>query len=343
MIVLISSELDQATNDIVDWLQMSKHPFVRLNEEDRLNIERFSIRPYELTIRAENLGMELNLTSIGAVWYRRGALLFNIDLVPLESGVDEVLRARINEYLIDENRTLVDAIYDAFFARRSLNSIDDARVNKLIILNRAHRCGLRIPDTLVASSVQQISAFRKKHGRIICKPLHIGLRNPVGDWQFASFTEEVTTEDLISDEAAIRPSFLQELIVKELDLRIFYIRGCCYASAIFSQSSQNTSIDFRDYDGEMPNRTPPFQLPSLVSQKIHTLMKDLDIECGSIDMVLSTTGEYVFLEVNPVGQFGQVSYPCNYYLERTISNTLIHDDKERLGVRTAKNKDMASN
>lgn len=51
-------------------------------------------------------------------------------------------------------------------------------------------------------------------------------------------------------------------------------------------------------------------------------MADLDLNCGSIDMILGNDGLYYFLEVNPVGQFGMVSGPCNYYLERKIANFL---------------------
>jgi hypothetical protein len=43
---------------------------------------------------------------------------------------------------------------------------------------------------------------------------------------------------------------------------------------------------------------------------------------GSLDVVLTTQYEYVFLEVNPIGQFEQVSVPCNYNLFKTIAEIL---------------------
>jgi D-alanine-D-alanine ligase-like ATP-grasp enzyme len=51
-------------------------------------------------------------------------------------------------------------------------------------------------------------------------------------------------------------------------------------------------------------------------------MNKLDLNCGSIDMIVTPKNEYVFLEVNPVGQFGMVSYPCNYNLEKKIAEYL---------------------
>lgn len=56
-------------------------------------------------------------------------------------------------------------------------------------------------------------------------------------------------------------------------------------------------------------------------------MQKLTIKCGSIDMVVNTKNEFVFLEVNPFGQFQQVSFPCNYYLELKVAENLTKYDK----------------
>jgi D-alanine-D-alanine ligase-like ATP-grasp enzyme len=53
--------------------------------------------------------------------------------------------------------------------------------------------------------------------------------------------------------------------------------------------------------------------------KLKKLMKELQLVSGSFDIIVTKTGEYIFLEVNPIGQFSQVSIPCNYYLEKRIA------------------------
>ena len=97
--------------------------------------------------------------------------------------------------------------------------------------------------------------------------------------------------------------------------------------AIFSQKDKQTEVDFRNYNWDVPNRTVPYKLPDEVKNKIVLFMKEFDIETGSIDMIKSKKGDYVFLEVNPIGQFGMTSYPCNYYLEKKISEQLIEKDR----------------
>jgi len=37
-----------------------------------------------------------------------------------------------------------------------------------------------------------------------------------------------------------------------------------------------------------------------------------------LDLIYSKENEYAFLEINPVGQFGMVSYLCNYHLRQFI-------------------------
>ena len=83
-------------------------------------------------------------------------------------------------------------------------------------------------------------------------------------------------------------------------------------------------MDFRHYDFDIPNRSVPFQLPHLIEKKIHKLFKALGLNTGSVDLIKSQKGEFVFLEINPMGQFGMVSYPCNYQLEKKVFEFMIH-------------------
>jgi glutathione synthase/RimK-type ligase-like ATP-grasp enzyme len=55
-------------------------------------------------------------------------------------------------------------------------------------------------------------------------------------------------------------------------------------------------------------------------------MADLGLETGSIDLIRTPDGRTVFLEINPVGQFGMISHPCNYNLERVVAEHLIERD-----------------
>lgn len=98
--------------------------------------------------------------------------------------------------------------------------------------------------------------------------------------------------------------------------------------AIFSQSDSRTSVDFRHYRPDKPNRRVPFDLPIDLENKLKQLMSIMNLESGSIDLICDNSNRYVFLEVNPVGQFGMISDPCNYYLEKKIAEYLVQKKYE---------------
>ena len=85
--------------------------------------------------------------------------------------------------------------------------------------------------------------------------------------------------------------------------------------AIFSQQSAQTATDFRVYDTVNRNRNIPYQLPKEIERQLKKLMTRLQLKEGSIDLIKTKDNKIVFLEVNPSGQFGMVSRPCNYHLE----------------------------
>jgi hypothetical protein len=44
-------------------------------------------------------------------------------------------------------------------------------------------------------------------------------------------------------------------------------------------------------------------MPAKTDQKIHLLMKRLGLLYGAVDLRLTPEGEYVFLEINPAGEW----------------------------------------
>lgn len=56
-------------------------------------------------------------------------------------------------------------------------------------------------------------------------------------------------------------------------------------------------------------------------------MNSLNLNTGSIDLIVDTQDNYYFLEINPVGQFGMVSQPCNYYLEKKVAEYLVQNNE----------------
>ena len=161
---------------------------------------------------------------------------------------------------------------------------------------------------------------------LITKPYHEVVYPIYNDRPFQNYTSSVK-DDLILDlrEEEIFPTLVQEKIEKLFEIRSFFLKGKFFSMAIFSQASLQTQLDFRDYDIEKPNRTIPFQIPPKIEKKLARLFKSLNLNSGSVDMIYTEGNQFKFLEINPVGQFGMVSFPCNYYLEELLTQELIHE------------------
>jgi ATP-GRASP peptide maturase of grasp-with-spasm system len=327
MILIISSEDDKTTTSIQRWLLYLGARYVRINDSTKVRVKKFVLNDQRQEVElilddAFHKNQVISLNDIKAVWYRRGHI--NIDMTNYENPEFSVAsNKKANEYLYNEKKIVSKAIIDILKEKQSVNSEFDTEINKLIALKEARKNGLSIPATLISGSLRELNRFLTNEQNVITKAVNeSGFRTP--EFEISGGTEIITDTGFVQDpEAFIFPSQMQENLDKAFELRIFFIFQEYYATAIFSQSNKKTKTEFRNYDFKKPNRVVAYSLPTEIKEKLIKTMRHLNLNCGSIDMVVTKNGRYVFLEVNPVGQFEQVSYPCNYLLERRIAQVLI--------------------
>lgn len=327
MIVIFSDHTDQSTNEIIDWLHHFKAPFIRVNEDSFID-------SYSMLVSNSDTSYTLTAGSAGGwaggntnVWYRRGGFKLTPQRITALDGFTSYEKKSLQAQLDLEVECATEAIGSVVFSG-SINSPFENQLNKINVLRVAVECGLSIPETLITNERKEVLSFKRKHQTIITKNIAQGVYAKVSGASYGGFTTTCTSRFLNSLPTRFPSSLFQPLIPKWLDLRSFYLDGELFTSAIFSQVDKRTRIDFRNYNKERPNRCPPFRIPTEVKYKIRALMSSIGLRSGSIDMILTPSGEYVFLEVNPVGQFKQVSYPCNFKLEKRIAETLIHQHEK---------------
>lgn len=263
--------------------------------------------------------------SYGVLWCRR-LLSFNNFQSLLMNGNDTI---DIDKYYRKEIRSLLNYKLNSFDAKFTINkSFLLKPENKLEVLAFAKKHGITIPNSAVVSSKQGILKFAANNKSFITKGISGSGSVNLGNNLYSSYTTDVYTEDLSELNETFVPCFLQEKLDKAYEIRAFFLDRKFYSMAIFSQSDEQTSTDFRQYNRERMNRMVPYQLPQGIEDKLVSLMDSLNLDTGSVDIVKTKEGEYVFLEVNPEGQFGMVSIPCNYNLEEKMANYLIRKNSE---------------
>ena len=339
MILILSQDLwESTTEEVMDWIVHLKGDVCRLNGEDLLgsNPLRFYMSNREEPQFHLNLeGQEIDLEEINVVWFRRWYNYQNLNF--LDSIKHPNLKHSISKYMTYELNSLSRFLFRLLKDRYWLSDENSINVNKLHVLQSAKAMGLDIPATLVTNNKRQLTEFKNRCGRIITKCIGEPDFFNYNKMNYGLYTEIIDDTALALFPDVFFPCLVQEMLCKEYEIRVFYLDGDFYSMAIFSQEDKQTSVDFRKYNYERPNRLVPYNLPGPLKEKITGLMKHLAFETGSIDIVRTRDNRDVFLEINPLGQFGMVSYPCNYYLEKKVAEFLIKKDnheKEKKKTRT---------
>lgn len=91
-----------------------------------------------------------------------------------------------------------------------------------------------------------------------------------------------------------------------------------FSAKVDSQKLEETKIDWR-------KRKIPFQpylLPNEISEKCLALTQKLNLSFGAIDIIRSKSGEYIFLEINPNGQWAWLETEAGLKISDEIINFL---------------------
>jgi hypothetical protein len=311
MIKIITEGKDQASNEVIEYLLAEDLNFTRINSDALLH--------FSYIISNTNIPDEAPV-----VWHRRGYQQLN----PKE----------LQNYPFAYHLWKEEDVVNKFYEKKNYSEkstyfggyIEEDQHNKLNDLYLAQKCDFRIPETLITNTKKEIIAFKKKHNKIITKPLKDLITFKEKDFVYSSIGTFLVEDRYIKQlDDCFAVSIFQEYIEKEIEIRVFYFDGRFFPMAIFSQNDEKTKIDFRNYNFEKQNRYIPFRLGRDITKKLQNFLKYKAINTCSIDLILTPDNDFVFLEINPQGQFSWVSKNCNYYIEKFIAQKL--GNHERTG------------
>ncbi len=292
----------------------------------RLNTERFPAS-VKLSARLGNdraahlitdAGARLSAEEVRAVWARR---LWT-------PRMDEDLDERFREMCVRESVAAFEGFLDALRDARWVNDLQREREaeNKQRQLRVAAAAGLRIPRTLVTNDPAAARQFYEEiEGRMVAKllrPLTVGMD---ADTDFV-YTSRVGAADL-ADAGTLRhsPMVFQELIPKARELRVAWVDGEAFTGALDAGGTSRGQTDWRLAAPE-ECRWETAELPAEVSRGLSSLMSELGLVFGAIDLICTPAGEHVFLEVNPAGEWGMLERDLNLPISDAIARALLRDE-----------------
>ncbi len=128
------------------------------------------------------------------------------------------------------------------------------------------------------------------------------------------------------DHVRHAPVIFQGYVDAVYDLRITVVGDQIFAAAIFSQET-DYKIDCRIDIGKA--RIEGVDLPPEVEERLRMLMRRIGLVYGAVDMRLKPDGTYVFLEINPAGQFRYIEAACGLPITAAMAAALVERDRMR--------------
>lgn len=245
---------------------------------------------------------QVNFKQVKSIWWRRPGR-FN-----LASADGERERVFLRGELDHGLRSLWNST-DCYW----LNHPEDIRraTYKGEQLIRASRMGFTIPPTLITSDPEAAKAFYYEcDGQIIYKVMtdpYLGmahLANTDPNFEGDAVSTMTTKVEDVAELEAVRGSLclFQKLIPKQSEFRVTIIGNSIFVAEIKSQESKTTKLDWRYGNVDNLNLSVG-QLPMNVQDLCFEFIRSYSLNYSAIDLILTPSNEYVFLENNPNGQF----------------------------------------
>jgi glutathione synthase/RimK-type ligase-like ATP-grasp enzyme len=312
VILIVTNREDFTADWLIVELERRGTPFVRFNTEDYPARTRVSWTDNGLQhLKTERAA--LDLSEVASVWYRR-------PVPPAPSNWETRDRAI---WAIGEAREVLAGLW------RSLDTLwvnhpDKNRLasSKLHQLRIAPGLGFTVPSTLVSNDPSAVRAFMQSHPTgVVCKPVLQG-RLEFADAPGIFFTSELQPGAEGSlDELGPEPYLFQEHVPKRYDVRVTVIDGEPFAARIESQQTEKGRVDWRRAGATGAPHSIE-DLPTDVAQRCVDLVDDYGLRFGAIDLVRRSDGEYVFLELNPNGQWAWVEQLTGLRLRARLADLL---------------------
>ena len=235
-----------------------------------------------------NGNVKLDLRHVHAIWWRRPQPF------TIHAGIT---RPAHRAFAYSESQEAFAGLWEAlqpFWVNHPSN--DERASHKPYQLEMARRVGLAVPETLITNDPLEARRFIEN-----CGPsgaIYKAFTATEHDWRE---TRLVRSEELeLLENVRHAPVIFQEYVPAGADVRATIVGDELYAAAIYAKQTAY-EFDFRiDMNAA---RTEAVELPVSVSEQLLKLVRSLGLMYGAIDLRLTPDGRYVFLEINPAGQW----------------------------------------
>lgn len=319
ILVLSIDKYEQGTDPVIDWLIYKKANFVKITIQDLISTRtdvKIDINNGRIYIKGIDITDEIKV-----IWYRR----FEEDLmIKLPNG-------KHSEQVLFELKNEVEVV--VAYLKRILTEKtwmpheDGIKLDKPEISFLAEQFNLKTPKSIITNNKMDVIHFQSEiNSDLIIKPIRHSGYFIDGDYTYSIYTQKIDKKKLSELPEKFVLTLVQECIDSEFEIRVFYLDGKFYSSAIIIPEKKEDIVDIKLNFNTNSINWIPYQLPKEFEIQLDSFMRSINLNTGSLDILKTKDNEYTMLEINPVGQYSAPAYRNNFYLEEKIADWLITKD-----------------
>jgi len=318
MLLIITNRHDLASDYLIHRLREINISFARFNTDQYPETVLIDIEfnqsgfDYTLTLGDQRIAS----SAVTSVYFRQ-------PIAPtFREDATEVERLFAETELLETMRSLWRAIPEELWLNHPKKLWIAA--NKVEQLLAAQKIGFNIPETLITSSQERIrDFFTKKNGKVVAKAVKHGFMRS-GDKVLLAGTQILPDDFLNQLECFAQvPMTFQEKLEIDVDIRVVVVGDSVFPASIAAkQNPEITDWRISDIVGDeiVYDR---INLPEEIRQKCLDITRYFHLNYSSIDLVKDQQGNFIFLELNPNGQWGWIEQNLDYPIRNTIIDKLL--------------------
>ena len=318
MLLILSDQFDPHADRVEEKLKLKSIKSFRLNlDVASLKETKVTFKNNTWAIKKQHNGQEICINEVSVVWCRRPFVQLNLDEEDDKSIDFKIWKG-------EWNRTLI-GIYSSLRDKRWLNPLQNTYrgENKFYQMEIASDLGFKMPKTMVSNDRQELIKFSENFEHVTFKMLEQCIyKNEQGVAQ-GIYATKISPEELYNfGSHEENPIVIQEYINKDYEVRYTVVGDTHLVCKIDSQKSITAKDDWRRYD--IPN-TPhhPISAPEEIRVKVSALMEKLGISYGALDFIITPSGDWIFLEINCMGQWLWIEDLTGLDISGAIANWLV--------------------
>lgn len=301
-VLIITSTIDCTVDYIIERYEKNVEFY-------RLNVDEFG--KYEIDIGDNNhwcisySNWMIKKEDVFSIYYRKPSL-------PDLNEFEKKYHNMISRDIIG----IINGIVDDFDGKALTKpSILRKTENKIFQLLYAKKKNLLIPDSFIGNSLNRSTSFLNK--KSIIKPITTGKVISQNN------TEIYQTNYLrdLEDDISLTPIYLQEYMDKKYEVRLTIINGSLFPVRIDSKNK----LDWRQNYDELAYSI--IECPDKIKTQCLKLMKHFKLQFGAFDFIVNKKEEWIFLEINPNGQWLWLEQTLHLAISQKIVDYLTSEEK----------------